>query len=64
MIAAFPEARITFDPDPPRAAIVDTWPAEVNDHPARRDWGWQPDYDADRAFNEYLVPTIAQRYRR
>ncbi|MCP4245561.1 MAG: NAD-dependent epimerase/dehydratase family protein [bacterium] len=64
VIAAFPDARITFDPDPPRAAIVDSWPAEVNDKPARRDWGWQPDYDADRAFNEYLVPTIAQRYRR
>ncbi len=63
VLRAFPEAQITFDPDPPRARIVDTWPADVNDEPARRDWGWQPHYDTDRAFDEYLIPTIRQRYR-
>ncbi|MFH0981531.1 MAG: NAD-dependent epimerase/dehydratase family protein [Planctomycetota bacterium] len=63
VLRAFPSAKITFDPDPPRAAIVDSWPAEVDDSPARRDWGWCPDYHADRAFNEYLVPRIKQYYR-
>ncbi len=60
---AFPQAEVTFEPDPPRAAIVDTWPADVNDDPARRDWGWQPAYQADRAFDEYLVPTISRYYQ-
>jgi nucleoside-diphosphate-sugar epimerase len=64
VLAAFPAAQITFEPDPPRAAIVDTWPADVDDSPAWHDWGWQPDYDFERAFNEYLVPTISQRYRK
>lgn len=63
VLKAFPKAEIRFEPDAPRAAIVDTWPADVDDTPARRDWGWKPEYDADRAFDEYLVPTIAEYYR-
>ncbi|MGE0479893.1 MAG: NAD-dependent epimerase/dehydratase family protein [Phycisphaerae bacterium] len=59
---AFPRAQIAFEPDPPRAAIVDTWPADVDDSAAQRDWGWQPEYDEERAFSEYLVPTIAKHY--
>lgn len=62
VLKAFPDAVITFEPDLPRARIVDTWPAEVDDAPARRDWGWEPDYDADRAFDEYLVPSISRFY--
>lgn len=60
---AFPQAEITFEPDPPRAKIIDTWPADVDDTPARRDWSWQPDYDARRAFSEYLVPNIVRYYK-
>ncbi len=29
---------------------------------ARRDWGWQPEFDQARAFSEYLVPNIRARY--
>jgi nucleoside-diphosphate-sugar epimerase len=61
--SAFPGAEITFDPDPSRQAIVDTWPADVNDSAARSEWHWSPEYDANRAFNEYLIPTIAEFYR-
>jgi threonine 3-dehydrogenase len=64
VLLAFPKANITFVPDPPRAAIVDSWPADVDDAPARRDWGWLPQYDADRAFNEYLFPRIAAYHLR
>ncbi len=63
VLNAFPDAVITFDPDQPRQGIVDTWPAGLNDRAARRDWGWAPAYDIDRAFNEYLVPKIRERYR-
>ncbi len=64
VLQAFPAAEITFDPDVPRSAIVDSWPAEVDDEPARADWRWQPDYDFGRAFNEYLVPNIRAHYER
>ncbi|MBW7905161.1 MAG: NAD-dependent epimerase/dehydratase family protein [Phycisphaerae bacterium] len=62
VLAAFPGAEITFQPDRARAAIVDSWPADVDDTAARQDWGWKPEYDADRAFGEYLVPTISRYY--
>jgi nucleoside-diphosphate-sugar epimerase len=55
---AFPRVRITFAPDASRQAIVDSWPEDVDDARARRDWGFRPAYDLDRAFDEYLVPTI------
>ncbi|MBN1266688.1 MAG: NAD-dependent epimerase/dehydratase family protein [Anaerolineales bacterium] len=58
----FHEARIDFQPDIPRQSIVDTWPADIDDSAARTDWGWQPDYDFDRAFDEYLIPNIRERY--
>jgi nucleoside-diphosphate-sugar epimerase len=59
----FPDAKITFEPDLKRQGIVDTWPADVDDQAARTDWNWAPEYDLKRAFDEYLIPTIAQRYR-
>ena len=61
--AAFPKAVITFEPDPSRQVIVDTWPADVDDSAATRDWGWKPDYGEDRAFDEYLIPSIKARYQ-
>jgi nucleoside-diphosphate-sugar epimerase len=62
VLSAFPEARIEFAPDKKRQAIVDTWPADLDDTAAHRDWKWEPEYDAQRAFAEYLVPNIRKRY--
>jgi threonine 3-dehydrogenase len=59
---AFPAAEVTFKPDHKRQRIVDSWPADVDDGAARRDWGWQPDYDVERAFDDYLVPAVVKRY--
>jgi nucleoside-diphosphate-sugar epimerase len=63
VLAAFPKAEITFQPHQKRQQIVDSWPADVDDTAARRDWGFAPRYDEDRAFSEYLVPTIRQQYK-
>lgn len=62
VVRAFPHAEITFVPDLQRQGIVDSWPAELNDEAARRDWGWAPAYNLPRAFEEYLVPNIRRRY--
>src|SRR5688500_15068485 len=48
--AAFPKAAIGWRPDPKRQAIVDSWPLDVDDGAARRDWGFAPAYDFHRAF--------------
>lgn len=59
---AFPGADVVFEPDQKRQAIVDTWPEDQDDARARKDWGWAPDYDQRRAFDDYLVPNIRRRY--
>jgi threonine 3-dehydrogenase len=64
VLQAFPSARIDWDVDQKRQGNVDSWPADVDDSTARRDWGFAPRYDFPHAFNEYLVPTIRQRYAR
>ena len=64
VLAAFPDAQITFEPDVARQGIVDTWPANLSDSNARRDWGWEPKYDVKRAFHEYLIPNIVERYHK
>jgi nucleoside-diphosphate-sugar epimerase len=61
--AAFPHAQITYKIDEKRQGIVDSWPADVDDSAARADWGFSPDYDFDRAFREYLIPSIGNYYR-
>jgi threonine 3-dehydrogenase len=61
---AFPEAEITWDVDPKRQGILDTWPADVDDTAARRDWGFAPRYDVQHAFADYLIPEIRERCSR
>ena len=62
VLGHFPEADLGFELDPKRMAIVDSWPAAVDDGAARRDWGFAPRFGLDRAFEDYLVPGIAGRY--
>jgi threonine 3-dehydrogenase len=64
VVSAFPQAAIGFKVDRKRQGIVDSWPAAVDDSAARREWGFDPHYDFERAFHEYLIPTIRQRYGR
>jgi threonine 3-dehydrogenase len=61
-VKAFPGANITFAPNPRRQGIVDSWPEDVDDSLARREWSWKPDYDVDRFFDDYFLPEIRKRY--
>lgn len=58
----FPEAKIAFKPHPARQGIVDSWPEDIDDSAARKDWQWQPDFDLEKSFQDYLVPAIKERY--
>jgi threonine 3-dehydrogenase len=62
VMRAFPKAEITWRNDLKRQGIVDSWPEDVDDSAARRDWGFAPAYDVTRAFRDYLIPTIGSRY--
>jgi nucleoside-diphosphate-sugar epimerase len=62
VLEAFPEAAIDYQVDEKRQRIVDSWPEDVETGPAMADWGFAPRYDQQRAFAEYLIPNIRQRY--
>lgn len=63
VLEAFPSATIGFRVDAKRQRIVDSWPSDVETAPARDDWGFAPRYDMARAFSEYLIPSVRERYR-
>lgn len=60
--SGFPEAEINFKPDPKRQAIVDTWPEDIDDSPARTDWGWKPLYGTREVCQDYLLENISRNY--
>jgi nucleoside-diphosphate-sugar epimerase len=62
VLRTFPGAEIAYALDPKRMAIVDSWPAEVDDSAARTDWGFAPCYGLEEAFEDYLIPNIRAAY--
>lgn len=44
IMARLPGADLRFDPDPQLVALIESWPVQIADDSARRDWGWQPVY--------------------
>lgn len=64
VLRAFPKADVSYTVDEKRQGIVDSWPEDVDDSAARRDWGFAPKYGFASAFREYLIPAITKRYGR
>jgi nucleoside-diphosphate-sugar epimerase len=63
VLSAFPGAVVRWSVDAKRQTIVDSWPEDVDDGAARRDWGFAPIYDFRSAFEQYLIPNVRERYR-
>lgn len=40
-----PAFEITYDINPIKQAIANSWPNSLDDSAARREWGWHPEYD-------------------
>jgi len=40
-----PRFEISYDIDPARQAIADSWPQSIDDSAARAEWGWRHEYD-------------------
>ena len=64
VLEAFPETEINFKPDLKRQGIIDSWPADLDDSAARKEWNWRPEYDVTKTFEDYLIPNIRNRYSR
>jgi nucleoside-diphosphate-sugar epimerase len=54
VLHAFPRADIIYSVDEKRQRIVDSWPEDLDDRRARRDWGFAPAFDFERTFRDYL----------
>lgn len=42
-----PEFTMTYELDPLRQTIADSWPDSLDDSCAREEWDWKPEYDLD-----------------
>ena len=49
-----PEFKISYDIDPIRQSIADSWPNSMDDTAAREEWDWQPDYDLAKMSKDML----------
>jgi nucleoside-diphosphate-sugar epimerase len=49
-----PEFELSFDVDPERQAIAESWPRRIDDSAAKTEWGWEPRYDLDAMTDEML----------
>ena len=59
----FPKFRLNYEINEKRQALIDSWPAKLDQTAAKQDWGWTPDYDFIDAFNQYLIPEIEKKYK-
>ena len=50
-----PEFEISYDIDPVRQAIANSWPNSLEDYAARVEWGWRPRYDLDAMTRDMLA---------
>lgn len=51
--ARIPEAVIDFDPDPEMTQAYYSLPS-FDDHVAREEWGWKPEYDSERSMDDFI----------
>ena len=49
-----PGFTISYAIDPEKQAIADSWPDCMDDRVARREWGWQPDYDLTKMTKDMI----------
>lgn len=56
-----PDFEVTYDVDPTRQAIADSWPRRVDDTAARAEWGWEPEYDLEAMTADMLSQLAARR---
>ena len=51
---SIPDFTMTYAVDPVRQAIADSWPNFMDDSEARKQWGWQSQYDLPSMTREML----------
>ena len=58
----FSDFNMKYQIDNNRQNIVDSWPDEIDDNNAKKDWGWSPEFNFELAYLHYLIPKIKIKY--
>ena len=56
-----PDFEITYDVDPVRQTIADSWPNSMDDSAARAEWDWAPQYDMS-AMTVEMLAKLGERF--
>lgn len=55
-----PEFELTYNVDPVKQAIANSWPNSLDDSAAKAEWGWKPDYDLT-AMTEDMLTKLSEK---
>lgn len=55
--------KITYEIDPVRQAIADSWPRSLDDTAARQEWSWSPEYDLESMTRD-MIAHIGEKVQR
>ncbi|WP_025763115.1 NAD-dependent epimerase/dehydratase family protein [Dyadobacter tibetensis] len=56
-----PDFKVSYQPDF-RQEIANSWPDNLDDSPARTDWGWRASYDLDKTTRE-MIGALRKKYQ-
>lgn len=56
----YPDFKMTYQIDPIKQAIANSWPNSLDDTCAREEWGWKPEYDLE-SMTKDMLEKLAQR---
>ena len=56
----YPDFVCTYDPDPAKQAIAESWPESIDDSDARRDWGWEPSFNLPK-MTEVMIEGLKKK---
>ena len=56
----YPNFTCTYDPDPVKQAIAESWPQSIDDSAAKSDWGWKPEIDLTK-MTEVMIEGLKEK---
>lgn len=58
-----PDFTMTYDVDPLRQGIADSWPNSLDDSCARAEWDWNPSFDLE-SMTDDMLKVLSERYKK
>ncbi len=57
-----PSFKMSYDVDPVKQSIAESWPNSLDDSCAREEWGWRPKWDLS-SMTDDMLKVISERYQ-